>query len=91
MRNQKTFERKKMKEVYKRDLGFLEAALACGANVPGNYSNGHSRSLFNYFVKIIKRDPSSVIVLISYISYSLMFTPSHPFHSNPFDVIHDFK
>ena len=32
---------KKMKEVYKRDLGFLEAALACGANVPGNYSNGH--------------------------------------------------
>ena len=35
-----------MKEVYKRDLGFLEAALACGANVPGNYSNGLLRSLF---------------------------------------------
>ena len=35
-----------MKEIYKRDLGFLEAALACGANVPGNYSNGHLRSLF---------------------------------------------
>ena len=35
-----------MKEVYKRDLGFLEAALACGANVPGNYLNGHFRSPF---------------------------------------------
>ena len=49
MRNQKTFERKKMKEVYKRDLGFLEAALACGANVPGNYSNGHWRSFLGSF------------------------------------------
>ena len=27
-----------MKEVYKRDLIFLEAALACGANTPGYYS-----------------------------------------------------
>jgi len=38
-----------MKEVYKRDLGFLEAALACGANVPGNYSNGHWRSFLGSF------------------------------------------
>ena len=42
----KNVSTKKMKEVYKRDLGFLEAALACGANVPGNYSNGHLSHFF---------------------------------------------